>query len=316
MKKLVSIFLLQMFCSICIAFAQNVSVTVDNQYPGWLSSKIPYKDQETVKNLTVTGYLNGTDIKFIRELLTNRQLTHLDLTDANIVAGGEAYYQSYTTKDNTVSYYMFHNSNGLSYLALPKTICAITGAYYNSIDTLIVGGDLKILDETYTDRLIKYLYIREGTDSIAPNIGKKKQQYEEIYLPSTIRSLGERTFTRGTDLEDGDDLDINIENLTFIGHQALYIAYLKGDTIRIPKINTWHTCSFRIHQNSVIYIPKEVKKIDLSCLYNGGSCTRNGKNALYGNLIIHAESETPIPISCRNDANDRVGYKILSAATV
>ena len=66
-------------------FAQNTSLVVDNQNPGWLSSKIPFKNQESVKNLTVTGYINGTDIKFIRELINNRALTHLDLTNTNII---------------------------------------------------------------------------------------------------------------------------------------------------------------------------------------------------------------------------------------
>lgn len=323
MKKLVPIFLLQMFCSICVAFAQNVSVTVDNQYPGWLSSKIPYKDQESVKDLTVTGYLNGTDIKFIRELLTNRQLTHLDLTDANIVAGGETYYQSYTTKDNTVSKYMFYNSNGLSYLALPKTIRAIGGEYYNSIDTLIVGGELKILNMDDVGMYnIRHLCIREGTDSIAPGhlestatVYDKKQQYEKIHLATTIKSLGMKTFCCN-DLDINSD--INLDSLTFIDHLALYQTYIKGDTIRIPKIKTWHTCSFGIHQNSVIYIPKEVKNIDLSCFDRGLNdmfhyyCS----NTFCGNLIIHTESETPIQISCSNTNDTSKGYGILKSATV
>lgn len=89
-------------------FAQNTTLVVDNQYPGWLSNQIPFKDQESVKNLTITGYLNGTDIKFIRELLNNRQLLHLDLSDANIVAGGGAYYENNKIgEDNTIYYDMF-----------------------------------------------------------------------------------------------------------------------------------------------------------------------------------------------------------------
>jgi hypothetical protein len=56
-------------------YAQRTSMTIDNQTPGWLSSKIEYTDQQTLENLKVTGYINGTDIKFIRELNTNLNLT-------------------------------------------------------------------------------------------------------------------------------------------------------------------------------------------------------------------------------------------------
>ena len=94
MNKFLSILAFLICSNIITVFAQNTTLVVDNQNPGWLSSKIPFKDQESVKNLTVTGYLNGTDIKFIRELLNNRQLSHLDLSDANIVAGGDAYYDN------------------------------------------------------------------------------------------------------------------------------------------------------------------------------------------------------------------------------
>ena len=99
MNKFLSLLVILVCSNLAVVFGQSTTIEVDNQYPGWLSSKIPFKDQESVKNLTVTGYLNGTDIKFIRELLGDRQLTHLDLSDANIVAGGDA---SCTTRDNEV----------------------------------------------------------------------------------------------------------------------------------------------------------------------------------------------------------------------
>lgn len=38
--------------------AQATSLVVENQTPGWLSSKISYGDQQTVENLTLSGYLN------------------------------------------------------------------------------------------------------------------------------------------------------------------------------------------------------------------------------------------------------------------
>lgn len=100
MNKFLSMLVLLICTNLATMFAQNSTLEVDNQYPGWLSSKIPFKDQASVQNLIVTGYINGTDVKFIKELINNRQLLHLDLSDANIVAGGEAFY----TNRNGYSY--------------------------------------------------------------------------------------------------------------------------------------------------------------------------------------------------------------------
>ena len=154
MNKFLSMLVFLVCTNLATMFAQNTTLEVDNQYPGWLSSKIPFKDQASVQNLTVTGYINGTDVKFIRELINNRQLSHLDLSDANIVAGGDAYYDFYKIKeDNTIGSYMFktgYNSK-LTYLSLPKSVKKINLDYYSdsgyinycddNLDTLVIGGD-------------------------------------------------------------------------------------------------------------------------------------------------------------------------------
>ena len=75
--------------SLCIsvfANAQATDLVVDCQTPGWLSSKINYGDQQTVKNLKVTGYINSDDLKFIGTLINNFSLDgRVDLSDVQIV---------------------------------------------------------------------------------------------------------------------------------------------------------------------------------------------------------------------------------------
>ena len=69
--KNITIMLVVLMSMTCIsAKAQQTSMTVDNQSPGWLSSKIGYGDQQTVENLKITGYLNGTDFNFLIDLET------------------------------------------------------------------------------------------------------------------------------------------------------------------------------------------------------------------------------------------------------
>lgn len=162
-KNIITLLLLMCFTGI---LAQNTTLVVDNQNPGWLSNKIPFKDQESVKNLTVTGYINGTDIKFIRELISNRALTHLDLTNANIVAGGIDYFKTYKVKeDNTLYNEMFSGkANGMEYLALPLSITKIEASpdesrgensFYDKVDTLIIGGSINMLSKYYLRNNLK-----------------------------------------------------------------------------------------------------------------------------------------------------------------
>ena len=74
---------------LCFSFAcypQATDIVIDCQTPGWLSSMINYGDQQTVKNLKVTGYINNNDLDFIGSLASLYQLNGiLDLGEVSIV---------------------------------------------------------------------------------------------------------------------------------------------------------------------------------------------------------------------------------------
>ncbi len=105
-------------CSCMSVFSQATSLTVDCQNPGWLSSKIGYGDQQTVKNLKITGYINGTDIQFIQELKTTQKLEVLDLSDVSIVAGGSS---DLNTKANWFRFDYLKGNRKLKKIITPKT---------------------------------------------------------------------------------------------------------------------------------------------------------------------------------------------------
>ena len=73
----------------------------------------------------ISGPLNGTDIKYLRQLLTEGNLASIDLTDAKIVAGGTSYYQSYKTTANTMGTYIFDHFKQLSSISLPSKTTTI-----------------------------------------------------------------------------------------------------------------------------------------------------------------------------------------------
>ena len=106
-----------------VIYAQKTSLTVYCQTPGWLSSKINYGDQQTVKNLIITGYVNQTDISFIGTLMEKQSLNgHLDLTNAIVVD------TKYSEKETSTGVEMFNLSKkvSISRLSLPKSLPSIS----------------------------------------------------------------------------------------------------------------------------------------------------------------------------------------------
>lgn len=308
MNKFLSMLVLLICTNLATMFAQNTTLEVDNQYPGWLSSKIPFKDQASVQNLTVTGYINGTDVKFIKELINNRQLLHLDLSDANIVAGGDAYYASYKiTEDNTIGSYMFTNDNykrRLTYLSLPKSVKKIkldSGMSYkdycdDNLDTLVIGGDLKMLRATDVRQQKKYLMIREGVDSLnATHI-----QAKSVHLPTTIKYLDRKTFSI-------DTVKANIESIDYFNNRCVYsgnslnydIGVLDNDTITLSEnLSKWNVNAFRVKDGTTIFLNNKLKEINFNIDF-GSSSTWNGGALSAKNLIIHSPSRTPIKIDSK-----------------
>lgn len=315
MNKFFSMLVLLICTNLATAFAQTTTLEVDNQYPGWLSSKIPFKDQASVQNLTVTGYINGTDVKFIRELMNNRQLSHLDLSDANIVAGGDAYYTtdrySYTIdEDNTIGGDMFCGK--LKYLSLPKSITKIETSIYtkffcNPIDTLIIGGDLKEFRLVDVYQAEKYLEIREGVSSFIGYPSGYGIQARNVHLPSTIKELNTETFNTFWK----DTVKVNVENIDYFGNRCFYdqndIGVLDIDTLTFSQdLSIWNVNAFYLKNGTTIFLNNKLKEINLQYRKYDDDYSWGGA-LLAKNLIIHAPSRTPIKI----DSED-----LLTTATV
>lgn len=129
------IFTILTILSFCItAYSQVTDLVVDCQTPGWLSSKINYGDQQTVKNLKVTGYVNATDLRFIGTLISNQNLDgKLDLSNCNIVQdiseGEDGYLGNYLVPSIP---------KNLRVLIIPKNVTKVEGC--TGEDLLVDSG--------------------------------------------------------------------------------------------------------------------------------------------------------------------------------
>ena len=170
--------------------AQATSLTVDNQTPGWLSSKINYGDQQTVENLTITGYINGSDIEFIRDLNLNRNLRgEINLKDVSVVKGGTI--SKYPVeKDNLLPAGCFTDLKSIRKFVYPQNAISKSPI---PCDTVIITNmnikELRLSDYVYptAESQTKYCYIPDGVEIItdaptnAYNMG--------IRFPSTLKEF-------------------------------------------------------------------------------------------------------------------------------
>ena len=86
-----------------------------NTFGAWAGSEVHVETAGTLssllttteRELKITGAINGTDVKYLRELIDAGTVTILDLSEVNIVKGGSAYFtddagKSYKTENNII----------------------------------------------------------------------------------------------------------------------------------------------------------------------------------------------------------------------
>lgn len=120
MKKTIYIKLSLIVMTFILTFAslevKAESVTVLS--PGTLSTLL----SESANEATIKGSINGTDVKYLRQLINEGNLISIDLSETNFVSGGVSYYENFTTKDGILSESMFTNCSNLKSIVLPTTI--------------------------------------------------------------------------------------------------------------------------------------------------------------------------------------------------
>ena len=311
MKKI--ILLLMLIAATITTSAQQTSLVIDNQTPGWLSSKINYEDQQTLVNLTVTGVLNKTDLEFINKLMNTYSLKgKLDLSDAEIVELG--YSNPWGILHGRLKHFLF-----------PKDLKEIHDALeYVSVDTVTIGGfAMKTITPSCFDQdaYVRHLIIREGVDSIKPSAPSFQYCLESVHLPSTLKVIGPEvgdgqyySHNHCPGLFEGCTklTEINLpDSIEYFQDRSFMDTPAFADTVRLPKhlkeyymttfgefknkgtqydfYNNWTMC---VRDKQVVYISDSVAKIHF--------------NVPDTYMELHISKKKPIKISSLGNGN---GYK-------
>lgn len=190
----------------------NNQATITLEQPGTLPQKINDFDKNLITHLKIKGKINGTDIKFIREMAgvsvtrkkTDGELTNLDLSEAQIVSGGDYYYQDY----NDTKHYTSDDEIGVGFFSKCKGLKAIT-----------LPGNLKSVGESAFQECscLETINLPSGITSIGNYAFLECENLKSVTLPSGLISIGDRAFYGCISLTS---LDLP-SSLTTVGELAL-----------------------------------------------------------------------------------------------
>lgn len=208
----------------------DVTTTAMDSQSG-LEQTIGATNMKKVVSLKATGTINGYDIFMIRTKMTNLQ--NLDLTDADIVANGFAYYNSYSTEDNVVGSYSFYKLDNLVTLKLPKNAISIGNyavAYCSSLESVDFPKSLKnIKDESFYGCVkLDNVILPDGLESIGSYSFAVCRNLKTIQFPPSLKYIGGSAFYCCSSLEK-----ISLPGLDRIDENAFNGCYSLKE-VRIP----------------------------------------------------------------------------------
>ena len=207
---------------------QNIK-TVHVAEAGTLPSLISEEEKYQITEIKITGNLNGTDFKFIREMIglngifnmtsnpvlkTEGKLIYLDLSDSYVIEGGESYF---TIIDNSLNYYIYTKNNQFpaNFLGGPSTnIQTIMIPHsVNSIGSSAFGGCTALTS----------VNIPNGVTTIEGSAFYKCSALTEIEIPKSVTTIGSSAFEGCSSLTKIDIPDgvTTIESEAFYGCSAL-----------------------------------------------------------------------------------------------
>ena len=207
MKNYTKLFRLFAAATICIFSSNLLAVTeIHVETAGTLSSLLTSTESE----LKVTGSINGTDIKYIRELVTAGTVTSLDWSGVRIVSGGEAYTGSFKTANDVIGEQMFYECANLQQMILPATLTAIqtnafarTGlkaidipstvtklgadafAYCGSLEKVVIGKKVTQMNQgVFYSSNVKTAYVKPMTPPSVPGYLFSSNPKIYVYTPA------------------------------------------------------------------------------------------------------------------------------------
>ena len=261
-----------------LLYAQSRTVHVTNA--GTFYQHIPENERYSITQLTVSGDLNGDDIKVICEMAGCNLMTYkkfslhtLDLSDANIVQGGGSYVTeggiSYYTSPNQIGVVMFKYSQ-LRSIVLPKSTQKIDMlAFYQNENLIHVGlpdGLIVIGSAAFSScPLLESLDIPSTVRYINNGAFERCTNLKSITLPDGLTTLDGKAFIECRSLSK-----IKIPNLISEIRSGLFSDCINIQSIELPDNIRWisNDAFKNCHRLEQIELPESVTMVDNGAFEN------------------------------------------------
>ena len=225
-------------------------ITIKLDKAGTLPDRIASSKKYKITNLKIVGEINGTDLKFIREMAgcdydgkeTDGKLSILDLSDAKIVEGGSAYYSDrddgfICTSNDKLGDYVFNGCSGLTSLTLPSSVTKI-GCYalFNCIgltSLTLPSSVTEIGEHAFLNcRGLTNFTIPSGVTSIGTSAFFCCYGLISLTIPSSVTSIGGFAFN---DCSGLTSIYAYMEKLPETGSNLFLGCDAKNCTVYVPK---------------------------------------------------------------------------------
>ena len=225
-------------------------ITIKLDKAGTLPDRIASSKKYKITNLKIVGEVNGTDLKFIREMAgcdfngkeTDGKLSILDLSDAKIVEGGSAYYSDrddgfICTSNDKLGDYVFNGCSGLTSLTLPSSVTKI-GCYALSncigLTSLTLPSSVTEIGEGafLNCRGLTNFTIPSGVTSIGTSAFFCCYGLISLTIPSSVTAIGSQAFNHCSGLTS---IYVYMEKLPETGSNLFLGCDEKKCTVYVPK---------------------------------------------------------------------------------
>lgn len=196
-------------------------VTVEQVVAGTLCRHIGKNKDRHVVQMKVSGELNSSDVYFLRNM---PRLEILDLSDAQIVEGGNYYIESMycQNRNDTMGLYMFYRCAQLYSIVFPKSVrmvrsCAFRRctslkevvfsdvmekigecafSYCESLESIQFPASLEIIqDMAFAHcKSLRSVELPDSVTTLGKNVFEDCQTLTSVILSSSLQSVGAEVF--------------------------------------------------------------------------------------------------------------------------
>ena len=186
--------------------------TINVPKAGTLKDSISESEKYTIEELTLTGELNGTDFRLLRDMAGNNYLGQntsgklrvLDLTNAKVVVGGEKYLDTDNIHGNGISSYGYYHYDISQNNEMPQAVffgCYLRVIHFPNTVTCIKESAFEYC------RDLPSITIPNSVTSIGSSAFSNCSGLTSITIPYSVTSIGNGAFSNCSGLTS-----INVES--------------------------------------------------------------------------------------------------------